>query len=170
MSKSGTRAPNRMGSIRQRSDGRYEGRYTGADGRQHSVYGKSPKAVGEALREATHAVDAGTWLEPSSMTVGEWLEEWQRDYCTHTTQRTRDYYKRISGLYIVPTLGKVKLTWSAVKKDGLTVDALVEAGYTQAAGRILVSSAARDGRRVLCKISDKYGNTVKTDTVTLKMK
>lgn len=110
MSKSGTRAANGMGSIRKRKDGTYEGRYTGSDGRQHSVYGKSPKAIGEALRAATHSVDAGTWLEPSSMTVGQWLEEWQRDYCTHTTQRTRDYYKRISGLYIVPTLGKVKLS------------------------------------------------------------
>jgi len=110
MSKSGTRAANGMGSIRKRPDGRYEARYTGSDGKQHSVYGKNPKAVGEALRAATHSVDAGTWLEPSTMTVGQWLEEWQRDHCTHTTQRTRDYYKQISDLYIVPTLGKVKLT------------------------------------------------------------
>lgn len=110
MSKSGTRAPNRMGSIRKRPDGRYEGRYTGPDGRQHSVYGKTPKAVGEALRAATHSVDAGSWLEPSSMTVGEWLAEWRRDYCTHTTQRTRDYYKRISDLYLVPTLGGIRLS------------------------------------------------------------
>ena len=109
MSKSGTRAPNRMGSIRQRPDGRYEGRYTGADGRQHSVYGKSPKAVGEALREATHSVDAGTWLEPSAVTVREWMDEWVRDYCAHTTQHTRDHYSTISALYILPTLGDVRL-------------------------------------------------------------
>ena len=89
MSKSGTRAPNRMGSIRKRKNGTYEGRYTGSDGLQHSVYGKDPKAVGEALREALHAVDTGAWLEPNTMTVGEWLEEWVRDYCPHTTQRTR---------------------------------------------------------------------------------
>ena len=110
MSKTGTRAPNKMGSIRKRKDGTYEGRYTGSDGRQHSVYGKSPKAVGEALREALHAVDTGAWLEPNTMTVGEWLEEWVRDYCPHTTQRTRDYYKQIATLYIVPTLGKLRLS------------------------------------------------------------
>ena len=110
MSKTGTRAPNKMGSIRKRKDGSYEGRYTGGDGRQHSVYGKDPKAVGEALREALHAVDTGTWLEPSTMTVRVWLEEWARDYCPHTTQRTRDYYTRIAALYIIPTLGKLRLT------------------------------------------------------------
>lgn len=110
MSKSGTRAANGMGSIRRRKDGSYEGRYTGSDGRQHSVYGKTPKACGEALRDATHSVDAGTWLEPSTLTVREWLEEWTRDYCAHTTQRTRDYYTRIATLYIIPTLGKLRLS------------------------------------------------------------
>ena len=53
MSKSGTRTPNGMGSIRKRKDGTYEGRHTGADGKQHSVYAKTPKASGEALRAAT---------------------------------------------------------------------------------------------------------------------
>lgn len=110
MSKSGTRAANRMGSIRRRSDGRWEGRYTGPDGRQRSVYGKTPKAVGEALRAATHSVDAGSWLEPSTVTVAQWLAEWVRDYCGHTTQRTRDYYERITALYIVPSLGNVRLS------------------------------------------------------------
>lgn len=95
MSKSGTRAPNRLGSIRKRPDGRYEGRYTGPDGRQHSVYGKSPKAVGEALRAAQHRVDTGTWLEPSRMTVGEWLDVWLADYQGHTTGRTVATYTAV---------------------------------------------------------------------------
>lgn len=110
MSKSGTRAPNKMGSIRKRPDGRYEGRYTGADGKQHSVYAKTPKAAGEALRAAQHAVDTGAWVEPTVMTVGEWLETWARDYCPHTTHRTRDYYARIAALYIVPSLGSLRLS------------------------------------------------------------
>lgn len=110
MSKTGTRAANGMGSIRKRKDGSYEGRYTGSDGRQHSVYGKTPKACAEALRAATHSVDAGTWLQPSAMSVREWLEEWVRDYCPHTTQRTRDHYTRIATLYILPSLGKLSLS------------------------------------------------------------
>lgn len=109
MSKTGTRAQNRMGSIRQRKNGSYEARYTGSDGRQHSVYAKSPKAIGEALRAAQHEVDTGTWIEPTTVTVREWLAEWTRDYCPHTTQRTRDHYNSIAALYIVPSLGKLRL-------------------------------------------------------------
>lgn len=30
-------------------------------------------------------------------------------------------------------------------------------------------TAARDGRQVYCKITDAYGNSVKTDTVSLNM-
>lgn len=109
MSKSGTRAANKMGSIRRRSDGRWEGRYTGPDGRQRSVYGKTQKAAAEALRAATHDVDRGSWLEPSRMTVSEWLDEWRRDYCAHVNPRTLKLYGTILRLYIVPSVGPLRL-------------------------------------------------------------
>jgi len=109
MSRSGTRAANGMGSIRKRKDGTYEGRYTGSDGRQHSVYGKSPKAVGEALRAATHSVDAGTWLQPSTMTVGQWLNVWLTDYNADTAERTVAKYRGMFDRHFIPVLGVVKL-------------------------------------------------------------
>lgn len=109
MSRSSTRAPNRMGSIRQRPDGRWEGRYTGPDGRQHSVYGQTPKAAGEALRAATHDVDTGSWLEPSTMTMDQWFDTWLRDYQGHTTGRTVDTYTAVIKLHMRPALGKVRL-------------------------------------------------------------
>ena len=110
MSRSGTRAANGMGTIRRRKDGSYEGRYTGPDGRQHSVYAKSPKACGEALRAATHSVDAGTWLEPSTLSVAQWLRTWLADYQGHTTSRTVDVYRGLVDRYIIPTIGIVRLT------------------------------------------------------------
>lgn len=103
------RAPNGMGSIRQRADGRWEGRYTGSDGRQHSVYAPDPKAVGEALRAATHAVDSGTWLEPSTMSMDQWLDAWLRDYQGHTTGRTVDTYRAVIKKHMRPAFGKVKV-------------------------------------------------------------
>lgn len=109
MSKSGTRAPNGMGSIRKRKDGTYEGRYTGADGEQHSVYAKTSKACGEALRAATHSVDAGTWLEPSTLSVAQWLDTWLSDYQGHTTPRTVEVYRGLVDRYIVPVIGVVRL-------------------------------------------------------------
>ena len=109
MSKSGTRALNGMGSIRKRKDGSYEGRYTGSDGRQHSVYAKTPKACGEALRAATHSVDNGSWLEPSTMSMSQWFDTWLRDYQGHTTGRTVDTYKAVIDKHMRPAFGNVKV-------------------------------------------------------------
>jgi integrase len=110
MSKSGTRAPNKMGSIRKRPDGRWEGRYTGADGRQHSVYGKTQKAAAEALRAATHSVDAGSWLQPSCMTMNQWLDVWLRDYQAHTTGRTVSTYTAVVRKHMRPLFGAVRVS------------------------------------------------------------
>lgn len=110
MSKSGTRAPNGMGSIRQRADGRWEGRYTGPDGKQHSVIRKDPKSCAAALREAMHTVDTGSWREPSRMTVAEWLTIWLRDYQVHTTASTVAHYTDMVGRYVTPVIGQIKLT------------------------------------------------------------
>lgn len=110
MSKSGTRALNGMGSIRKRKDGTYEGRYTGSDGKQHSVYAKTPKACGEALRAATHSVDNGSWLEPSTLSVAQWLNIWLTDYQGHTTERTVHVYRGLVDRYISPVIGVVRLT------------------------------------------------------------
>lgn len=109
MSRSGTRTPNGMGSIRKRKDGTYEGRYTGSDGRQHSVYAKTPKACGEALRAATHSVDNGTWLEPSTLTVAQWLKIWLTDYNADTAERTVAKYQGMFDRHFIPVLGQVKL-------------------------------------------------------------
>ena len=109
MSKSGTRALNGMGSIRKRKDGAYEGRYTGPDGKQHSVYGKTAKAVGEALRAATHSVDNGSWLEPSTLSVNQWLNTWLTDYQGHATPRTVEVYRGLVDRYIAPVIGVVRL-------------------------------------------------------------
>lgn len=110
MSRSGTRAPNGMGSIRRRADGKWEGRYSGADGRQHSVYGKTQKDVSVALRAATHGLDEGSWLEPSRMTVAEWVEVWLRNYQADTAERTVDHYRGVFRRHIVPVIGNVKLS------------------------------------------------------------
>lgn len=109
MSRSGTRAANGMGSIRQRPDGRYEARYTGSDGRQHSVYGKTMKACAEALRAATHSVDTGAWLEPSTLTVAQWLRVWLTDYSADTAERTVAKNRGMFDRHFIPVLGAVKL-------------------------------------------------------------
>lgn len=132
MSKSGTRSANGMGSIRKRPDGRYEARYTGADGKQHSVYGKTQKAVAEALRAATHSVDAGTWLEPSTMSMNQWFDTWLRDYQGHTTGRTVDTYRAVIDKHMRPTFGNVKVAAFSPVHVRRMVSDLTKAGKSPA--------------------------------------
>lgn len=91
----GKRAPNRMGTVRRRADGRWEGRYTASDGKQHSVYGLTHAACTAALRAVMNEVDSGSWREPSKLTVSGWLDIWLSDYQTDTSERTADKYQSI---------------------------------------------------------------------------
>lgn len=104
------RAANNMGTVRQRSDGRWEGRYTASDGKQHSVYALTQPACTAALRAAMNDVDNGIWQKPSMMTVSEWLEIWLKDYQGDNSELTVLKYRSIARNNYVPTIGTVKLT------------------------------------------------------------
>ena len=72
--KSNTKNAKGSGTIRKRSDGRWEARYTtGIDpktGKQtpKSVYGKTQKEVRQKLTEVTAEIDSGTYLEQTKDT------------------------------------------------------------------------------------------------------
>ena len=78
--KKNSRASNGMGSVRQRSDGRWEARYTTPDGRQRSVYAKTEAEVTKKLRAQLHDLDTGLWREPSKMKMSTWFEIWLTEY------------------------------------------------------------------------------------------
>lgn len=109
MAKKRTRAANGMGTVRQRKDGRWEGRYTTPDGRQRSVYARTEGEVTKKLRGILHDIDKGGWLEPSKMTVEEWLKIWMRDYQGHTTGRTVETYHNVINKRVLPAFGTVKM-------------------------------------------------------------
>ena len=80
------------GTIRKRSDGRWEARFTTgfdpATGKQvqKSIYGKTQKEVREKLTEVTMELDAGTYLEPTKDTVGQWLDTWLETYVAYSVK------------------------------------------------------------------------------------
>lgn len=96
------------GTIRKRSDGRWEARYTlGIDPKtgkqiQKSVYGKTQKEVRQKLTAITAEIDDGTYQEPCRMTLDEWLDIWLRDYLTGVKPSTAYLYQRQAKLYIRP--------------------------------------------------------------------
>lgn len=103
------------GSIRQRPDGRWEARYTvGRDpgtGKQvqKSVYGDTEREVRKKLTQATAAIDEGTYMEPSKLTVGAWLDIWLKEYTGHIKDATLRSYKDSVRLYLKPAIGAVQL-------------------------------------------------------------
>jgi len=103
------------GTIRQRPDGRWEARYT--TGRhpgtgkqlQKSVYGATQAEVRKKLSAATAAIDTGTYLEPSKLTVGAWLDVWLTEYTGNLKERSKLLYRGQVEHHIKPALGAVKL-------------------------------------------------------------
>lgn len=76
---------------------------------QKSITGKTQKEVAKKLKEATAAIDAGTYSAPSKMTVEQWLDIWTAEYLGGVKPRTVDNYKGVVNARIKPGLGAVKL-------------------------------------------------------------
>ncbi|MFN2539004.1 MAG: tyrosine-type recombinase/integrase [Mycobacteriales bacterium] len=117
-----------FGSIRQRGPGRFQARYTGPDGSQHTAYTPGGSASFASKTEARLAlarvrvdIDAGTWLSPIQQAAleaeaaaaelpllfGDYAETWlaQRPLAT----RTRDLYRSLLDKHLLPTWRDVEL-------------------------------------------------------------
>ena len=76
---------------------------------QRSISGKTQKEVSKKLKEVTASLDAGTYIAPSKMTVGEWLDIWTAEYLSGVKPATVSSYKTISNIHLKPSLGATKL-------------------------------------------------------------
>ena len=115
MARKSTRAAQGSGTIRQRSDGRWEARYTvGRDpgtGKQiqRSVYGATQQEVRKKLAQVTTDIDGGTYKEPCKMTLSQWLDIWSTEYLGGVKPKTVESYCCQIKIHIKPALGAVKL-------------------------------------------------------------
>lgn len=103
------------GTIRKRSDGRWEARFTAgfdpATGKQiqKSIYGKTQREVRERLSQTTVEVDDGTYIEPCLMTVEEWVTIWLKEYTSDKKWSTLKNYRAVVNTHIIPALGRYQL-------------------------------------------------------------
>jgi len=106
-------------------EARYTAGYDPGTGKQiqRSVSGKTQKEVSKKLKEATAALDAGTYIAPNKMTVGEWLDIWTTEYLGGVKPATVCAYKSTVSTHLKPHLGAVRL-------DALTAHT-VQAFYNQ---------------------------------------
>ena len=100
------------GSIRQRSDGRWEGRIElgwTEDGRQRrSVYAPTRAECARKLAEAQQRLAAGLPMPDERATVESFLEEWISGLGVRGSTARR-YAELLRG-HVIPAIGKVKLT------------------------------------------------------------
>jgi integrase len=103
------------GTIRKRSDGRWEARYsvgfspkTGKQ-IQRSIYGDSQKEVRQKLAKVTTEIDEGIYTDPCNMKLGTWLDIWLNDYTVNLKPSTRSIYDSHVRTHLKPNLGQIQL-------------------------------------------------------------
>lgn len=77
---------------------------------QQSFSGKTQKEVREKMQSAAVAVNDGTYIPPSKMTVGQWLDIWTNEYLGSVKPRTATLYKSNVRKHIKPALGSINLS------------------------------------------------------------
>lgn len=106
---------NGEGSIRKRSDGRWEGRYTaGYDqtGKRitKNVLGKTQAEVKEKLAKAIEESKKLDIVRSDEYTVAEWLRLWYELYARPNIRpTTADSYHRGIESHVIPRIGEIKL-------------------------------------------------------------
>jgi integrase len=101
------------GSIRLRSDGRWEGRYelgwTVEGRRRRSVFGTTRQDVVTKLRTAFAQQERGEPPTDERTTVSAFLERWLRGLPSRVRPGTTERYSTLLRKHVIPTLGGVKL-------------------------------------------------------------
>ena len=115
MPRKSTRGAKGGGSIRKRSNGVWEGRYTYTDEfgirKNGSVYSKSQAECQKKLNAALAATDNQEQVvKPSKQTLESWLDTWMTDYCQTLKPMTQEDYRRKAERYIIPTIGAATLS------------------------------------------------------------
>lgn len=103
------RRGNAEGTVRLRSDGRWEGRFS-VDGKQRSTYAKTRAEVVRKMRQAQLQVDRGIPLADERLMVDAFLTNWLETYVKpsvrHSTYASYESHVRT---HLSPSLGRLRL-------------------------------------------------------------
>lgn len=95
------------GSVFQRADKKWCGKYKDAHGKWRYLYGKTKPEVRRKLRQALKDRDEG--ISPNKMTLGAFLESWLEDMRDVVSKRTWVEHESIVRLHLNPTIATKKL-------------------------------------------------------------
>ena len=114
--KAGKRRGNNEGSIVRLKDGRWYGRVRvgykpdGSPKMAH-IYDMKRENVQDKIRDAIGKVKTNSYIEPSKITIGDWVTKWLTDYMNNAVKdSTYISYKNTADKHIIPTIGGIKLS------------------------------------------------------------
>jgi integrase len=128
------RRPKGEGSISQRSDGRWQASFVvEVDGRKTRkyVYAPNRKSVQIKLKTAMRDRDRGA-LVMRTVTVETWFDTWLKRQAKKLKPQTLRSYKSKTDLYILPTLGRHRLTALNAGHIEAAYDRMRDAGLAEA--------------------------------------
>lgn len=97
------------GLIRQRSNGLWEARYVGADGRKHSLYGRTKRDATDRLRAAITEARQGILPVDQRLTTAAYLSWWLETVRETNRPSTHASYADVVRRYITPRIGRIAL-------------------------------------------------------------
>lgn len=149
------RSANNTGSVYRRKDGRYRYAYTAPDGRQINRTAKTEAEAVEKLNAVKASMSRGEYVNPSAMTVENWLRIWLTEYAPNTAKAsTVNTYRTTIENHLIPALGSIKL-------QSLRVDSVQKLVNRQR--KTMKPSTIRRGMSVL---KSALGQAVKNQLLT----
>jgi integrase len=129
------RAPGEGGIYRRKSDGLWVGSveagYTGIHRDRKHVYGKTRQVVVKRLREAQKTIEAGFTVTDERVTVATYLDWWANTILPGTVKdTTADGYKWVLDHYVIPHIGRVRLTKLRAEHVEQMLKSLEDAGLS----------------------------------------
>jgi integrase len=101
---------NNEGTIKRRSDGRWEARITTCDGTRKSFYGRTRQEVARRLTEALRDQDRGLPIVGDRQTVKQYLTSWLESAKSTIKLSTWIRYERFVRRDALPALGAITLS------------------------------------------------------------
>jgi integrase len=140
------------GTIFRRKDGLWAASVDlglqGGKRRRKTVYGKTQHEVREKLRTLQRTIEAGSLPAPATLTLARFLQSWLNDFLPGTVSaRTEDIYRNVVNLYLVPTLGPIRIGRLAPADVSRMLADLESGGYAPETRRLARAVLRRALRR-----------------------
>jgi len=84
---------------------------TGKRERIYETVKGTKKEARKRMHELAYQVENGTYVEPSELTMKEFMLKWYEDYCKNNlAPSTQEYYEMIINSHYIPLLGNIKIS------------------------------------------------------------